>query len=241
MSSVNNENNRGYWSYATYAVPPAAAAAGIIPAFGDMVAKSEQQKGQKVSPMSAKQAVMGGCKAAPTVGAIVGSQMILQGVVERVLAGDAKPTLTSTVASTAVVGMLSSPVLAVFNGQTLGWGVRESLRKFTAKQGAAISVQETAFLAGLAVGDRLAMVMQRYLGKHKAVDYTAAFATGAMGSLAGHPANTALTRWQSGMSVSRHEMMWGSVRKARAVGTFAVGYKAVKEVATTALDKQKKS
>jgi hypothetical protein len=43
--------------------------------------------------------------------------------------------------------------------------------------------------------------LKRKFGDHKAIDYGAAFLAGGLGSLAGHPANTALTRWQSGLKM----------------------------------------
>ncbi len=224
---------KGVWSSITpYVVPPIAASVAIVPVFRDMVAKSAQQKGQFVSDMTFMASMKGGVKAAPTVGAIVGTQMIVQSVVEKALSGRSDMGgLLSTLTSSAVVGVVSAPVLAVFNGQTMGWTVRESLRRFTAKQGGVIAVQETAFVGGLSVADRLAAVMRKTFGDNKAVDYAAAFVAGAAGSLAGHPANTALTRWQSSMTVdSVSQLMLGSIRKMRAMGVFAVVYKLGKEV-----------
>jgi hypothetical protein len=235
-AALNQQSSKGAWpTVAPYVVPPVAAAAAIIPVFRDMVAKSAQQKGQAVPVMTLMESIKGGVKATPTVGAIVGTQIVLQNLVEKVLSGQSNTgSLSSTLASSAIVGIASAPVLAVFNGQTMGWTVRESLRKFSARQGLAIAVQETAFVGGLSVADHLAVTMRKEFGNNKAVDYTAAFIAGAAGSLAGHPANTALTRWQSGMTVdSARQLMWGSLCKARAVGVFSVVYKLGKEVLNT--------
>ncbi len=226
------------WSaLSPYLVPPLAASAAIVPVFRDMVAKSAQQKGVPVPQMTLVAGLKEGFKAAPTVGVIVGTQMVIQRAVERALVGDSnKGSLSSAFASSAIVGTLSAPVLAVFNGQTMGWSVRDSLRKFSAKQGLAIAVQESAFVGGLSAADRLAVVMREQFGQSNVVDYSAAFTAGALGSLVGHPANTALTRWQSGMTVeSFRQSMWGSARKARAVGCFSVLYKLVKEAPSSAM------
>lgn len=234
----NGQPPKGPWiSMAPYFVPPIAASAAIVPVFRDMIAKSAQQKGLPIPDMSFKTSVKEGIKAAPIVGVIVGTQMVVQSVVEKVLSGkSSSKSLASTLASSAIVGTASAPVLAVFNGQTMGWTVRESLRRFSAKQGVAIAIQETAFVCGLSVADQLAAVMKKRFGNSKAVDYTAAFVAGAAGSLAGHPANTALTRWQSGMSVdSFRQLMWGSVRKARAVGIFSITYKLGKDTLNSTL------
>jgi hypothetical protein len=104
------------------------------------------------------------------------------------------------------------------------------MRGFSKKQGAVIAIQETAFVAGMSVSERVAQRIKAKVGESKLVDYGSAFTAGALGSLAGHPANTALTRWQGGLSVSPHQLMWGSLRKARAVGAFAVIYQWAKGV-----------
>lgn len=233
QTSASSEPPKGVWlTVGPYVVPPIAASAAIVPVFRDMIAKSALQKGQPVPSMTILMSVKEGIKAAPIVGAIVGTQMIVQNFVEKALSKESNEgSLSSALVSSAVVGATSAPVLAVFNGQTMGWTIRESLRKFSARQGMTIAIQETAFVGGLSVADRLAVAMRKTFGHNKAVDYTAAFVAGAAGSLAGHPANTALTRWQSGMTVdSVSQLMWGSARKARAVGAFSVIYKLGKEV-----------
>ena len=241
-SAPKEPPSKGIWSaVAPYVAPPLSASAAIIPVFRDMVAKSAQQVGNTIPSITFIEGVKRGAKAAPTVGTIVGTQMIIQNIVEKALVGDSnKPSLSSTFASSAIVGAVSAPVLAVFNGQTMGRGVRESLRKFSPMQGIAIAVQETAFVIGLSVADQVAIEMKKKFGDAKVVDYTAAFGAGAAGSLAGHPANTALTRWQAGLKVNNFsQLMRGAVRKARAIGFFSVLYKFGKETLNPAFQSSK--
>jgi hypothetical protein len=77
--------------------------------------------------------------------------------------------VTSTLVSSAVVGVVSSPGYAVFNGQTQGWGMRESLRKFSMQQAAAISARETALVFGLSAGDKFATAAKNRFGDRKSV------------------------------------------------------------------------
>jgi hypothetical protein len=189
--------------------------------------------------MTLFEGVKGGMKAAPTVGSIVGTQMVFQKIIEGCLVGDSKQTsFVTLLGSSAIVGMGSSPILAIFNGQTMGWGVRESLRRFSFKQGLAITAQETGCVGGLSAADRLAVVMRKQFGDNKAVDYTAAFIAGAAGGLAGHPGNTALTRWQNGMVLeSFSQAMWGASRRMRALGFFSLVYKFGKDTLNPTKDK----
>ncbi|MBX7067526.1 MAG: hypothetical protein K1X28_09880 [Parachlamydiales bacterium] len=198
--------SKGIWE--TYAVPPVAAGIAIVPPFADMVAKSAQQLGQPVPKTPYVESLKGGMKAAPTVGAIVGTQMIVQKAVENRLFGKSRAEdLTSKLASSGIVGAVSAPFLAVFNGQSMGWSARESLRKFTPKQALAIAVQETAFVGGLSASDPLSEEMKKQIGNSKAVEYATAFFSGAAGSVAGHPANTVLTRSQNGLKIDHPKQL----------------------------------
>lgn len=232
-SVQNKQTPRSEWPslISNYITPPIAASVAIVPCFRDMMVKSALQKGFTTPNISILHGIKEGIKAAPTVGAIVGTQMIFQKFVEKALFEETqKGSLQSTFASSAVVGFASAPLLAIFNGQTMGWSIRDTIQKFTLKQASAISIQETAFVAGICASDQLSQVMKLQFGDNKIVEYTAAFSSGALGSLAGHPANTALTRWQSGLKVnSMRQLMWGSSRKAYAVGIFSIGYKFGKE------------
>jgi hypothetical protein len=204
-----------------------------------------------MTPETVLQGVKGGFGAAPTVGVMVGTQMVLQGRVEQALvrtfpnlfAEDSNKAKASlTLASSVVVGGLSSPFLAVYNGKTMmpPWRVRESLSKFSLKQAGAITLQETGFVAGLAAADLVSVPMKHMLGDNKAVEYSAAAVAGALGSLVGHPGNTALTRWQNGMTVdSLRQLSWGSLRKARGNAVFAVVYKLGKEILNSTVEGEK--
>ena len=230
-TSPVTQKEQGPWAtLKPYLVPPVAAAGAIVLPFRDFIIKSALQKGEPAPNVSFRQGIKAGLGAAPTVGMIVGAQMVLQNMVETALAGESKKeSLSLKFLSSAIVGIGSAPILAVFNGKTMEWSMIESLRKFSAKQGLAIALQETAFVGGLAAADQLAGAMKEKLGDNKAVEYGAAGIAGAFGSAAGHAGNTALTRWQSGMSFSLRQSMWGSLTKARGVGFFAVLYKLGKE------------
>lgn len=237
-SSATQSGQPSQFNWGSYALPPAAAAVAIPFAFKDLMDKSAEQRGE-LPKTTFSAGFKSGMKASPTVGMLISFQDMLQGGVEKKLLGeDAQPTLPTKLASSALVGIVSSPVVAVFNGQTLkGGGVVDSLRKFSLRQGLAISFQEAAFVAGLSAAGLVAAPMKERFGDTKAVEYAAAFTSGAFGSLAGHPANTALTRWQSGQSVeSARQLMWGSMRKARAIGLFSVLYKMGKETGTRFLE-----
>jgi hypothetical protein len=213
-----------------YLAPPIAAGLAIVPVFHELTKKSLEQQGLPISSLSYRASLKNGFKAAPTVGIIVATQMSLASCLERELStrwGSKSPVIT--VLSSFFVGAGSAPILAIFNGQTMGWTIRDSLRRFSIRQGAAITLQETAFVAGLSLADKLTIVMKKRFGDSRGIDYTAAFVAGYLGSLAGHPANTALTRWQSGLTINMKQSLWGSLRKARAIGAFAILYKFGKE------------
>jgi len=228
----NGQPSENVWSYyAPYLAPPAAASAAIVPVYYGFIAKSAQQMGEPIPRMSPLEAIKRGCQATPKIGATIGVQMLTQDAVEKVLnqyAGNReKPSFFTMLASAAVVGAASAPFLAVFNGDTTGQSVRESLRSFRAnpKQGGAIISREISFLFALRISGPVGEVMKQRYGDNQAVQYSSIFMSGAIGSLIGHPADTALTLWQNGRKIEniRH-LMRGGPMKAVAVGGFAVGY-----------------
>lgn len=224
---------------APYTVPPAAAGIAIVPVFYGFMAKSALQMGGRMPPIEVISTLKKGCQTAPTVGAIVGTQMIVQNLVEKALQKGAGNQQTQNfpmmLASAAIVGALSAPILAVFNGQTMGQTAFQSLKSLSAKQTSAIVARETSFLFSLRVSEPIAKEMERLCGKSPAVDYGSAFVSGVVGSLIGHPADTALTLWQKGMKVKNaRQLMRGGPAKAVAVGGFSMGYKKVTELLSPA-------
>lgn len=243
MSSISPSNNQiagkdfYFKPYLSYLIPPFAASIAIIPAYGDLVQKSAIQTGANIPQISLKERIKGGLKLSPTVGIIVGTQMILQNQIEKKLfPEDDKEQIFSVLKSSFLVGLISAPILAIFNGQTMGLNIRESFARFSFKQASAITFQETAFVCGISAADKLSELMKKYFGDSKANDYVAAFLSGTLGSLAGHPANTLLTRQQSNLAIeSARQTMWGSLSKAKAIGIFSLGYKICTDVFEKAL------
>ncbi|MBS3904359.1 MAG: hypothetical protein KGZ39_03430 [Simkania sp.] len=236
LPAASNGQPLDVWArVAPYLIPPAAASAAIVPVFYGFIAKSALQVGAPIPKMPIIEVLKGGFKAAPTIGAIVGTQIAVQKAVEKVLAkgshGDQETASSARIlASSMIVGGASAPALAVFNGQTMGRSIVESLKKLTAKQAGAIVVRETSFLFSLRISDPLGRAMKQVGGDNKAVEYGAAFTSGAIGSVIGHPADTALTLWQRNIQIdSFRSLMRGSPVKAVAVGGFAVCYKFIKE------------
>lgn len=238
MSLPTSSSNGCIWGAWTaispYVTPPVAAAAAIVPVFYGFVMKSAQQQGDPIPRMKPMEAIKQGCKAAPTVGVIVGTQMVAQNIIESLLGGTNKEKSSSFVSmlmSSMIVGAISSPALAVMNGQTMGRSIQASLRALSAKQVVAIVTRETSFLFSLRISTPVSETMKQICGDNPAVDYGATFVSGAIGSVIGHPADTALTLWQKNRKIkSARQLMGGAPVKAIAVGGFAMGYKGIKSI-----------
>lgn len=176
--------------------PIFAAAGAIVPPYYFFVRKSWEQQGKPVPSMTMREVVMGGVKAAPTIGTIVGTQMIVQALVEKALAkarkngDDQPPGFGTMLGSSAFVGGVSAPFLAIFNGQTMGLSPMQSLSALSPRQVAAIVTRETSFLFSLRISDPLSEQMKQIAGDNKAVEYGSAALSGGIGSVIGHPADT---------------------------------------------------
>lgn len=236
MVTQTNYSAKFWSSIAIYATPPAAAAFAIIPVYYGFVAKSAQQIGKPIPRMTLYEAFKGGLKASPTIGAIVGTQMIVQSVAEKMLMKNSEcknnePDFFRMFASALMVGSISAPALAIFNGQTMGQTAKESLRRLSAKQAGAIVSRETSFLFSIRISDPVSNAMKSVFGDNKIVEYVSAFFSGAVGSIIGHPADTALTLWQNRMKVTHaRQLMWGAPMKALATGGFAMCYKLINSI-----------
>lgn len=215
-----------------YAQDPVAAAGAVFVCFYGFMAKSARQLGAPMPKLNFE-VLKAGFKAAPTIGLIVGTQMAAQKVAENILMGISSsntPTFATIMASSLFVGAVSVPALAVFNGQTLGRTVLDSLKTLSAKQAMAIVSRETSFLFSLRISNPLGESMKTYFGDNKSVEYSSAFASGAIGSVIGHPADTALTIWQKNMKIeSARQLMRGASIKAATVGSFSICYKLAKD------------
>jgi hypothetical protein len=212
---------------APHVTPPLAAGAAIIPTFYGFELKSARQLGESRPRFSP----LGGFRAAPTVGAIFGTQMAAQLAVEKAVMPGEKAGFSSILLSSFFVGGLSAPALAVFNGQTMKKTAKESLRALSIKQSLAIIARETSFLFSIRISNYVSDRMKEHFGENKAIVYASTFASGAIGSLFGHPADTALTIWQKGMKITTLRiLMNGSLSRSITVGTFACCYKITSEL-----------
>lgn len=232
----NGSHPQGIWTLTPYLTPPLAASTAMFPVFYGFIGKSARQLGKPIPDIKLMEVVKMSGKAAPTIGMIVGTQMIVQRMLENFLSNPVHnqtsplSAFTSMFASSIVVGTVSAPLLAIFNGQTMGRKVTESLQALTLKQSGAILARETSFLFSLRISDPVSIIMRQKLGDSQTVAYGSTFISGMIGSLIGHPADTALTLWQNGRKLMHpRQLMRGSLMRASASGGFFVGYKITKE------------
>lgn len=241
LPSTHSKPSTTHWaSVASYCASPFAASLSVVPVFHGFRIKTIKQMGNPNSNICFKESIKGGIKAAPTIGITVGTQMAVQNKIESILASqnlgrDKKPAgFTSTLISSTIVGTISAPALAVFNGQTMNRTALQSIKALSRWQVGAIIVRETSFVFFLRYNDRMAKEMKIRLGDNKKVEYGAAFMSGVCGSLIGHPADTALTLWQKDIKIKKLTYLGrGASVKAITLGFFNAHYKFLKDVLDT--------
>lgn len=212
------------WSNIKETIAPLIAAPiAIMPLFRYLMIKSALQQGLPAPSISLIQGLRVGLKAAPVAGSIVGLQMMAQSLFERKFTTDSSDkTLYSMISSSTCVGVTSAPLLAVFNGYTLGLRLKQSLCQLSFKQVGAIALQETAFVTALIASDRFTFEM----GEH----FTS-FTVGSLGAVIGHPANTALTCWQNGIPITHlTQLMRGMGVRTLTMGAFSLIYSIIKSL-----------
>ncbi len=213
---------------------PVAASIAVIPVFYGFVAKSALQTNSPLPTFKATKVLINGLKASPTIGCVIGLQIFSQDVLEKLFT----PALTEkkhssfiTMTTSSVgVAFLSVIPLAVFNGQSLNQSIIKTIRLLSLKQAAAIVTRETSFLFSLRVSGPIGQLMKEKMEDNSFIESSSIFATGVIGSLVGHPADTALTRLQKEMQLQGiRQLMKGSGTKAITIGVFTLIYQKTKK------------
>jgi len=254
--SYKQQLSNGWSAVANYVGPPIAAGISFFPLYYLFNRKSCQQLGDQMPKMTIKGAVKGGCALAPSAGLMVGSQMACQPFVDKgvnYVLGE-KPKESSDIGrmliSSAVTGVISSPFVAGFNGQTIEskeklsefQKFRLSVKATNRQQVAAIVAQETIFMASVRGGKLVSNYVKATIGDNWVIKYTSIFLTGVVGAVLNHSANTFFTLSQrkdskieeiSLKNLNRKtlaRLMQGWKPRALAVGAFCVIYDKLQEV-----------
>jgi hypothetical protein len=237
MKNTNKEPFKQFFE--TYISKPLAAAMAIVPSFYLFQVKSAKQLGQGAPKFNLFAALKDGFKASPTIGLIVGTQMIAQEKITKKLhEHGVKEGWPSTVMSTIVVGLVSAPFLAAFNGQTMGYTPFQAIRNMTLKQTGAITAREAFAVLALNEPKDVSGYTKKQLGDNKAVEYGTAFVVGAGASIASHPCDAALTLWQKKIAIqSMKQLSKGAMARAGACGLFTTLYLASKDTIDQGISK----
>lgn len=256
MSSVNPSAQPMF--VREYVIPPVAAGLGIVPAFYGLMTKSALQSGESRPLFNPVQVLKAGITdGAPAAVMTIGAQLIFQSLLEKQVFPDKKGlNITEKMVSTVTTAFVTSPFLAVLNAKTMSnnkttnktvlgsidstWQLFKLVKL---KQAMVITARETGFLGGLSASEPLGDFLKKKVGEgekndilNTMVDYGAAYASGVMGSMAGHVFDTALTRLQKNkpIHINWKALSRGIVWRAFAgVGVFSVAYKASKDMLNT--------
>lgn len=183
------------------------------------------------------EAMKGGFKATPTISCIVGTQLVAQNKVEEIITKqfetmNGEPSLKVMVISSMVVGLVSSPLLAIFNSQTQGETLRESLKLkgFTPKLAGIIAGKETIFVLLIRANDPVTKAAKKRFGNNKPVEWgTILFNSIVAGNLS-QPLDTAAILEQNGIKLdSFNRAMKGGGYRALGLTVFGITYKESKD------------
>ncbi|GAB4227953.1 MAG: hypothetical protein Tsb0021_05030 [Chlamydiales bacterium] len=227
MDLLINSDSENYRKFFKHVSPPLAASIAIIPTFYGFALKSARQLGDTSFHLTYRQSIKEGVKAAPINGIIVGTQLIAQNFLEGQFEKD---NHASIVISSLIVGGVSAPAYAIFNGQTMGKTARESLKNFSKYQALSIMFRETCFLFSLRISGPLNQKFKESYGENKVIKVATIFFTGSFGGIMTHPLDTYLTCLQKNVKVENvSHSLRGIIPRSFTVGSFAVCYNLLKE------------
>jgi len=214
-----------YPIFNTYVLPSFAAGVALPWAFPMLEQKSAAQT---ESPPPAPGGIQRGIKMAPTIAKIVGTQKIVQNgsaaFFEKQF-GWTPTSFPSIFCSSLLSAAATSGFYADFNKSTL----TGKILPLTPWQRLAIISREQTFLAT----EPANRAMKENCPKNIVVETACDFASGAMGSVAGHIPDTILSRMQKGRSLHPRHWMRGSPQRALALGIFNIVYEGVKKCSPT--------
>lgn len=204
--------------------PALASTISIYPVMSLFFTKAHQQVCEPVKNLWTAKNIVAYTKAAPTIGGIVGVQKYLLHKFEEKF-GHKHAPLPTKFADAVMVGLLCSPALILFQGQTMGLSLKESMMRINFKLMAASTMRESTFLASDAINKFIKQKTEAMIGKSILVEYSSAFLGGAIGGVCGHPFDCMLTRWQKGLKVnSVIDLTRGAYPRTLALAVFGVLY-----------------
>jgi len=191
-------------------------------------AKTARQIGKAVPPINLETTVGGGFRTTPNVAFTVATQMTVQEFFQKIFSPKtAEPSFPVILASSGIAGIVCSPLLAGFNGQTMNQTFFESLKSTTWGQSVAISFREASFIASLKLITPLSAFTKEKWGDKKWVNYGTAFVSGSLGSIISHPADTILSLLQTGEKIRFSRLMRGVSSRTLATGVYVMIFDAL--------------
>jgi hypothetical protein len=242
-SNKNHSMLPSFYDFTQGAKDPIAAGAAIIPPYVFFRDKFYLQLGENIPPRQVFPLLKEGIQATPVISGIVGSQIIFQKFfnlgIEKVCGTKINESsgakYLNDFASCGLVAAISTPGYLEFNRRAMKMPFSLNML-LSAKQAKFIAFRELCFMNSLIGSGRIAKEMKSKFGDSKIVEYTSIFFTGAVGSLAGHPADTIVTRLMNSKPVdykwnvkSMNALMQGGLTKACGIGFFCIIYNAVKD------------
>lgn len=206
----------------------AAAGCAMVPTYYGYAIKTAQQIGKPLPPITFETTLRGGFRTAPNIAFTVATQMTVQDIFQKIFSKKtADPSIPVILGSSGISGIVCSPLLAGFNGQTMNKPFFESVKSTTLKQTIAISFREASFIASVKVNEPLQLISKRKWGDQKWLAYATAFVSGSLGSIVSHPADTLLTLLQTEKPIQISHLMKGHWARTLATGFYVIIFEAI--------------
>lgn len=200
----------------------------MVPTCYGYIKKNAEQERKAIPKINFETTLKGGFKTAPNIGFTVATQMTIQNIFQNIFSPNpSDPSLSVTLASSGIAGIICSPLLAGFNGQTRNKPFFESVKCTTLMQTIAIAIRETCFIASMRIDEPLSILAKQKLGNKKWIEYGSTFLSGSLGSIIGHPADTILTLLQTGEQIKASHLFRGIGSRTFATGAYVVIYKKI--------------
>lgn len=209
---------------------PFSAGLAIVPSFYWFARKAAIQSGSNLPLFNFENSVLGGIKTIPTIASTVGLQLILQESIQtKINESNLYNSWQSSFLASSIVGFLTAIPLGIFQGQTLGFSIKTSLKTAAMpKSVCLIGLRESGFIAGVQASAPLAKLINPN-NDNMVLQNLTYFASSAGASILTQPLDSLATQNFKPCSVPK-SLYSGSVSRAIASGIFNVAYQAAKNL-----------
>lgn len=233
LENPRNENSSTKNIFIESCASGVCAAVSLVPPYKYFIQKSQLQKGIHTNVLFLE-ALRLGFYSMPNTAATLTVQLYSEEKIKELIQHyfQVKNPVAISICGSLFGALCASPLYDIMNRQMQGEHSALAVKGFlrNSYNFRYIVGREFFFLGSLQASSPLSAEVKKYFGENMFTKNISYFISGALGSIAGHPFDTILTRQQSGLPLKLEFLFIGCKSKAIGIGCFAVLFKNLQDI-----------